>query len=702
MTRSTEEKRAGVLRRGAAWVLAALVASCIGLVAAPVALAETADDLPGTYQLPLKASDAASRMAADTPASEADSAGADQQTAPAAGKPAPSADAAAGSTAGAPGTSAGDPSGAAGATSAEDSPGASADLSAGEAEDGSAHSAAAANADADADVAARDAAADAGAAASDQASAPVGATAAAKVADGAGKAKAAGEARAASAAKAMAATASPLSFTVSGKKFLEGRSLSAGEFTFTIAAAGAARVPAASSLPNQLRPPSTLTDDEKYELVANGGLVYYPLAQQPMPASATTTNNADGEVSFGPLTFDLTCLGESGTQRHQGTVFCYTVTEQPPRNADGSLKDGVTRDELGRYVYQGVTYDDSVKRVYLYVYETGDDSGNPEIAVIPLGSATFNDEPVKAIEKPGEGFLNVFNGAVLDAFDGAVYLAGEPISAGEFNFDVKEVAEDGTVIDDHAVSCEAAENGSDGAGVHLIADEIYGQPGRFFYAVTQLPATRTAAEDIVLDESSYIVTVEVTKSADSDDLSAAVTYVRKKPAGSDRWVDVALDAQPSPVTWENHVKAPDEPDQPGGDEPDGGDKPGGDEPDGGDKPDGGDGGGALAPGDGDADAENPGANDDAAKPDEGASGSGANDEGASSSAGDGGDNDGSASSGAAAAGQASGSASSKAKAPGSFAQTGDDLGVPMLIAFLIVVASGVILAIASRRRTPRP
>ncbi len=42
--------------------------------------------------------------------------------------------------------------------------------------------------------------------------------------------------------------------------------------------------------------------------------------------------------------------------------------------------------------------------------------------------------------------------------------------------------------------------------------------------------------------------------------------------------------------------------------------------------------------------------------------------------------------------------SDKSSAP-DFAQTGDDLGVPMVIAFLVVIASGVALALISRRRS---
>ncbi|WP_302963745.1 FctA domain-containing protein [uncultured Adlercreutzia sp.] len=678
MTRNNEGKNGRALPRLAAAALGALMISCLGLMAAPTAFAEEVNDLPGTYQLPLKASEAASRIA-EAP-SYASEASASSKTAAPAETTAPA--------------EAADPAEATAPAETSATTGASAPTET---------------------------------SATTEATAPTEATDPAKSATDSATstdARAAGETRAAREAqaadsKATPTAVTPATFTISGMKFLEGRALEAGEFTFKLAPAGAAQVSARSDLPRKLRPPSTLTDAEKYELVAHGDLVYYPSALQPMPASDTTQNNADGQVSFGPLTFDLSCLGETSTQRHQGTVFCYTVAEEPPRNADGTLADGVTKDERGRCVYQGVTYDDSVKRIYIYAYETGDDSGNPEIEIIPLGDATFDAHPAKAGAGLGAGFLNVFNGAVLESYDGAVYLADEPITAGEFNFEVREVAEDGTILDDLSVPCEAAENGSEGAGVHLITDEIYGEPGRFFYTVRQTAAARTDGSDIVLDESSYVITVEVTQGAD-DDLQAAITYVRKKPAGSDQWVDVALDTQPSPVTWENRVKSPDEPDNP--DNPDspgesgsgsgsattpGGDtgaatrpdEPGDDaggttKPDAGQSPD------ATEPDDG-AHADNP---TGASKPESGTSAESSSSQGgssASSSAPDKGTGASSNDSASAAAASGAATAKSTVKPSGAFAQTGDDLGVPMLIAFLIVMASGVVLAIVSRRRTPR-
>lgn len=637
MTRTSEWKSG---RRGglpAALALAALLAVGFGLVGAPSAAAAEADALPGSYQLPLHA--AAASAKGGTPVATGDGA-------PAATK------------------------------------------------DGSA-------------------------------------SATAK--SGAPAAKRDGSASAAGKEPRAIKPAQPASFAITGMKYLQGRSLAAGEFTFRLGVAGVASIPPQSDLPKKLRQGSSLSAAEKYELVTEADLTYYPSATQPAPSDITVENAADGSVAFEPLVFDATSVGETATQRHQGAIFCYTIAELPPRNADGTLKDGVTRDALGRYVYRGVTYDNSVKRVYLYAYETGSDSNNPEIAVVPLGDAAFAGAPLKSAVGSGMGFVNIFNGAVLDSYRGAVSLDGDAIASGEFNFAVREVGEDGKLIDEHEVSCEASEGGH-AAPIQLIADATYDEPGRFFYAVSQIESARSVASRVTLDESSYVITVEVRK-GDDDRLDAAVTYVRKKPADSDQWVDVDLDAKPSPVVWENTQKAADNPADDGSE--------GGSGAGSATKPDdsqnaGADAGtssGAADGGPGDATTTVPA--EGAGRPDAAGSGDVATD---AASEADGPDGAGDADDAAGADGaikpgdhqdnhQSNASASFKptakddessadggaaktdvaadaegadaSKAPGAFAQTGDDLGLPMLIAFLVVIASGVVLAVVSRRRNPR-
>lgn len=649
MTRMSEWKSG---RRGglpAALALAALLAVGFGLVGAPSAAAAEADALPGSYQLPLHA--AAASAKGGTPVATGGSAPAATKD----GAPAAKGD------------------GSASATAKSGAPAAKGDGAPAATKDGSASAA--------------------------------------------GK-----EPRAIK-------PAHPASFAITGMKYLQGRSLAAGEFTFRLGVAGVASIPPQSDLPKKLRQGSSLSAAEKYELVTEADLTYYPSATQPAPSDITVENAADGTVAFEPLVFDATSVGETATQRHQGAIFCYTIAELPPRNADGTLKDGVTRDALGRYVYRGVTYDNSVKRVYLYAYETGSDSNNPEIAVVPLGDAAFAGAPLKSAVGSGMGFVNIFNGAVLDSYRGAVSLDGDAIASGEFNFAVREVGEDGKLIDEHEVSCEASKGGH-AAPIQLIADATYDEPGRFFYAVSQIDSARSVASKVKLDEASYVITVEVRK-GDDERLDAAVTYVRKKPADSDQWVDVDLDAKPSPVVWENTQKVADNPADDGSE--------GGSGAGSATKPDdsqnaGADAGassGAADGGPGDATTTVPA--EGAGRPDAAGSGDVATD---AASEADGPDGTGDADDAAGADGavkpgdhQGNASASSKptakddessadggaaktdvaadaegadaSKAPGAFAQTGDDLGLPMLIAFLVVIASGVVLAVVSRRRNPR-
>lgn len=716
----TDEWKNGCSRRVPTSVMLAAVlvlAMGFGLTVAPPASAAEINDLPGTYQLPLRAAAASSRAVAAAAPSSSD-APATNEAAPssdagkaasddAAAKPsAGSATAAAGKTASDAAASAADPQAGSSAGTADGASGETASQSSGPAvKDGSSS----AETKGDTAAATKD---DAAATKSDAAAATKD------------------DASATSDKKRQTVHApTPASFTIAGMKYLQGRPLVAGEFSFRLGVAGVASIPLGSDLPQKLRQGSALTAAEKYELVAHSGLTYYPSATQPVPSDNTVENAADGSVTFEPLTFGAISVGEAATQRHRGVVFCYTIAELPPHNADGTLKDGVSRDALGRYVYRGVTYDDSVKRVYLYVYETGEDASNPQIAVVPLGDASFDGAPLKSAAGSGVGFVNTFNGAVLDSFLGAVSLDGEAIASGEFHFEVREVGEDGKLIDDQEVSCEASKGASHVAPVRLISDATFDEAGRFFYSVSQTDSARSVASKVKLDETSYVITVEVSK-GDDDALNAAVTYVRKKPAGSDRWVDVALDVKPSPVTWDNTVKAPDDPGSAGDtpDAPDAGD--GTDTGDPGAKPDGsGDGADAGAgtdtgAADGSAGSTTPGNPDDAtATPDAGADRpeadgtAGTTDaspeaDGAVKPDGQQGgaasakptDKDTASSAGNdAAKTDVSGDskASDASKAPGAFAQTGDDLGLPMLIAFLVVIASGVALAVASRRRNPR-
>ena len=357
------------------------------------------------------------------------------------------------------------------------------------------------------------------------------------------------------------ATITPATFTIVGKKFLSGRPLEEGEFAFDMAKLGAYTVPAGSKLPSQLRS-TTLSAAEKFDLVAHGGLRYLNSAVQPLPDPSTVTNAADGTVSFGPITINASMLGERATQRTMGVIFAYTFAEEPPRNADGTLASGVSKDSLGRYVYNGVTYDDTLKRAYLYAYQDYDADKNPMVKIIPLGDATFHTPPTRDSAGLGVGFRNTYNGAVIDDYDGAVYLEGHPIAAGEFNFAVHEVTEDGSLVDNEMVSCDESEGGRDGAEVPVLNGQQMNQAGRYYFTVSQTIPSDAAPANVDIDTTSYAVTVDVEADAQGK-LSAHVTAVRKMAEGSDEWTNEDVDngTTITPLVWENKVRA-DEPTTP--------------------------------------------------------------------------------------------------------------------------------------------
>lgn len=209
-------------------------------------------------------------------------------------------------------------------------------------------------------------------------------------------------------ATAPASAPTPASLTVCGMKYLEGRALKAGEFSFTMIPSGVYALPINSPLVAQLRQGSSLSAAEKYELVAHGGLAYVSSDTQPQPAASTVSNAADGSITFSPLVFDAASLGKNATRRYAGSVFSYTIAEVVPRNADGTMKDGVVKDDEDRAVYQGITYDNAVKRVYIYAYQAGDSATDAHIEIVPLGDDVFSGKPEKSVTGQGDGFLNYY------------------------------------------------------------------------------------------------------------------------------------------------------------------------------------------------------------------------------------------------------------------------------------------------------
>lgn len=168
----------------------------------------------------------------------------------------------------------------------------------------------------------------------------------------------------------------------------------------------------------------------------------------------TGTNDADGNVIFGDLTFDQT-----------GT-YNYTISER--------------NDSLG-----GITYDGTIYTVQIDVTDAG---GYLEAAVQYFEGNTQTDLPE---------FENEYTAASTGVSLGASkILTGRDLKDGEFTFVLKDA--DGNTVDE-------AVNDANGS---VKFDEItYDQAGTYRYTVSEVKGDDTT---ITYDETVYDITVEVT------------------------------------------------------------------------------------------------------------------------------------------------------------------------------------------------
>lgn len=302
---------------------------------------------------------------------------------------------------------------------------------------------------------------------------------------------------------AVRATAEPVNFVLSVEKHLANRALKDDEFTFKAAKGGAYKIPAGSDLASKLQD-DAVPREEKLHMAALDEVTYASSSLQPKVSPNTAQNNADGTVTFSAVTFDGSSLGTKAAQRQRGTIFCYKVTEKGPVTGLGTLVPGAAWDAAGSAVYDGVTYDDSVKKVYVYVYETTVKK-QPVIKVMPLGLVSFpvDEETGDVNDAPqiGRGFVNVYGGAQVESYNGYVTLGSTPITDDEFSFEVHEVDSKGAEIDSQEVPCGADQGGVSGAAVPIIQNVTFTHPGTYYFAVRQIgPEGSSGSEDADEDD----------------------------------------------------------------------------------------------------------------------------------------------------------------------------------------------------------
>ncbi len=191
-------------------------------------------------------------------------------------------------------------------------------------------------------------------------------------------------------------------------------------------------------------------------------------ADAPMPASATTTNDADGNVVFGDINFK---------QANVGKTYHYYISE-------------VAGDEAG------VTYDTAVHEVTVEVVDNGD------------GTMSFN------VTGNNPTFTNTYttNEVTVDLTASKV-LSGATLQDGQFEF---EANVDGISVDKHN---DANGNVSFGSVTYTV-DVLAGQPVQsdgsrakpFSYTVKELvpsDAVNGVKDGVTYDQSEWTITVTV-------------------------------------------------------------------------------------------------------------------------------------------------------------------------------------------------
>ncbi len=192
----------------------------------------------------------------------------------------------------------------------------------------------------------------------------------------------------------------------------------------------------------------------------------------PMPANASVTNDAEGKVDFGKITFTLDelnkALGEKPEKREH--TFTYTVTES------GEVA--------------GVTNDAKLSREVSFTV-TDDGKGNLSVSCKPDGDVAFT-------------FTNTYNvtpveTSVTDQITANKVLTGRELAAGEFSFELVE-------------GDEVVAKGTNAADGTIAMDKIaYDKPGKHTYTLREAKGN---AGGITYSDAKFTIETTITDNGD--------------------------------------------------------------------------------------------------------------------------------------------------------------------------------------------
>ena len=196
----------------------------------------------------------------------------------------------------------------------------------------------------------------------------------------------------------------------------------------------------------------------------------------PMPANASVTNDAEGKVDFGKITFTLDelnkALGEKPEKREH--TFTYTVTES------GEVA--------------GVTNDAKPSRTVSFTV-TDDGEGNLRVSRKPDGNAAFtftNTYSVTPVET-----------SVTDQITATKVLTGRELAAGEFSFEL---------VEGEGKDAKVVATGTNNAEGKITMNAVkYDKPGKHTYTLREAKGN---AGGITYSDAKFTIETTITDNGD--------------------------------------------------------------------------------------------------------------------------------------------------------------------------------------------
>lgn len=241
-----------------------------------------------------------------------------------------------------------------------------------------------------------------------------------------------------------------------------------------------------------------------------------PTAPMPKGDGATATNDANGNVTFGTISFDLDDLAgvETAADGSRSKTFTYTVTES------GSV-DSVTNDAAATKTFTITLTDDG----------QGHLTAVADPASGPLFTFTNTYTPSGESSPTGEGGVKITK-----------QLTGRDLRDGEFAFQMSGMSTPDGV--DPSASVLTATN--DANGNVSFDNVIFTKPGTYTYAISEIPGDLGG---VTYDRSAYFATATVTDKGNGTlDVAWAFTDASGNEVKEITFANTYQIAQPTSVT----------------------------------------------------------------------------------------------------------------------------------------------------------